>query len=57
MKMSQTLQEKRDLYARMQRSNYLASLRLEGFITTPDDVQKPLQTRAAVIEKYRKMAG
>lgn len=55
--MSQTLQEKRDLYARMQRSNYLASLRLEGFITTPDDVQKPLQTRAAVIEKYRKMAG
>jgi hypothetical protein len=55
--MSLTVQEKRELYARTRRSNYLASLRLEGFETRPDDAQKPLPTREAVLEKYRKLAG
>jgi hypothetical protein len=55
--MSLTVQEKRELYAKSRRSNYLASLRLEGFDTRPEDVQKPLQTREAILEKYRKLAG
>jgi len=55
--MSQSVQEKRELYARGRRSNYLASLRLEGFETVPSDVQKPLSTRESVLAKYRKLTG
>lgn len=50
--MSQTVQEKRELYAKARRSNYLASLRLEGFDTAPADAAKPLPTRESVLAKY-----
>lgn len=46
-------QQKQDHYHKIRRSNYLASLRLEGFDTQPTDVDKPLPTREAVLAKYR----
>lgn len=46
-------QRKQDHYHKIRRSNYLASLRLEGFDTQPTDVDKPLPTREAVLAKYR----
>jgi hypothetical protein len=55
--MTQTVQEKRELYVKTRRSNYLASLRLEGFDTSPSDAEKPLPSREAVLSKYRQMAG
>ncbi|MCU1740293.1 MULTISPECIES: YhfG family protein [unclassified Pseudomonas] len=48
-----TFQEKQDHYNRIRRSNCLASLRLEGFNTTPADLEKPLPTMEAVLNKYR----
>jgi len=48
-----TFQQKQDHYQKIRRSNYLASLRLEGFDTQPADVDKPLPTREAVLAKYR----
>ncbi|MFK3799209.1 MULTISPECIES: YhfG family protein [unclassified Pseudomonas] len=55
--MSQTLQQKRERYAQARRSNYLASLRLEGFDTAPSDAVKPLPSREMVLAKYRQLAG
>lgn len=49
-----TFEQKQDHYAKIRRSNYLASLRLEGFETTPADAQKPLASREAVLDKYRR---
>lgn len=49
-----TFDQKQDHYHKIRRSNYLASLRLEGFDTQPADVDKPLPTREAVLAKYRK---
>ena len=49
-----TFEQKQDHYHKIRRSNYLASLRLEGFDTRPTDVDKPLPTREAVLAKYRK---
>ncbi|RMO73586.1 hypothetical protein ALQ35_01001 [Pseudomonas fluorescens] len=49
-----TFEQKQDHYHKIRRSNYLASLRLEGFDTQPADVDKPLPTREAVLAKYRK---
>ena len=48
-----TFEQKQDHYDKIRRSNYLASLRLEGFDTQPSDVEKPLPTREAVLAKYR----
>ena len=48
-----TFEQKQDHYHKIRRSNYLASLRLEGFDTQPTDVDKPLPTREAVLAKYR----
>jgi len=48
-----TFEQKQDHYDKIRRSNYLASLRLEGFDTQPADVDKPLPTREAVLAKYR----
>lgn len=49
-----TFEQKQDHYHKIRRSNYLTSLRLEGFDTQPTDVDKPLPTREAVLAKYRK---
>lgn len=48
-----TFEQKQDHYHKIRRSNYLASLRLEGFDTQPTDVDKPLPTREVVLAKYR----
>lgn len=48
-----TFEQKQDHYDKIRRSNYLASLHLEGFNTRPSDVDKPLPTREAVLVKYR----
>ena len=41
-------------YAKVRRSNYEASLRLEGFAVDPSAATKPVASRAAVIQAYRK---
>ncbi|MFB3306138.1 YhfG family protein [Pseudomonas sp. AMR01] len=48
-----TFEQKQDHYHKIRRSNYLASLRLEGFDTHPADVDQPLPTREAVLAKYQ----
>lgn len=48
-----TFQQKQDYYDKVRRSNYLASLRLEGFDTSRADADKPLPTRESVLNKYR----
>lgn len=45
------LQAKKAHFAQMRRSNYAASLRLEGFDTTPADGQRPLPKREAVLKR------
>jgi hypothetical protein len=48
-----TFKQKQAHYEKVHRSNYLASLRLAGFDTSPADLEKPLQTREEVFAKYR----
>ncbi|WP_248732412.1 YhfG family protein [Pseudomonas sp. MWU13-2517] len=48
-----TFAQKQDHYHKIRRSNYLASLRLEGFNAQPAEVDKPLPTRETVLAKYR----
>lgn len=50
---SLTLKEKRSYYARVRRSNYRASLRLEGFSVSESELARPTPSRQAVIDKYR----
>ncbi|SDU22935.1 Protein of unknown function [Pseudomonas orientalis] len=47
-----TFKQKQTYYKQIQRSNYLASLRLAGFDTKPSDVDNALPTRATVLAKY-----
>jgi hypothetical protein len=47
-----TLQAKQAYCVKTRRSNYAASLRLEGFNSSPADAQKPLPTRDAVLRTY-----
>lgn len=49
-----SLQAKQAYYAKVRRSNYEASLRLEGFAVDPSAATKPVASRAAVIQAYRK---
>jgi hypothetical protein len=48
-----TFKQKSAHYEKMRRSNYLASLRLAGFDTSPTDLEKPLPTRKEALAKYR----
>ena len=48
-----TLKQRQAHYKKIQRSNYLASLRLEGFDTHPSDVETPPPSREVVLAKYR----
>ncbi|TVT81112.1 DUF2559 family protein [Pseudomonas sp. H3(2019)] len=48
-----TFKQKQAHYEKVRRSNYLASLRLAGFATSPADLNKPLPTREEVLTKYR----
>lgn len=47
-----TLQAKKAYCAKTRRSNYAASLRLEGFNSSRSDAQQPLPTRDAVLNQY-----
>ena len=47
-----TFKQKQAYYKQIQRSNYLASLRLAGFDTKPSDVDNALPTRATVLARY-----
>ncbi|WP_409525595.1 YhfG family protein [Nitrincola sp. MINF-07-Sa-05] len=46
------LQAKKAYCAKKRRSNYFASLRLEGFDTKPTDVFNELPSREAVLASY-----
>jgi hypothetical protein len=48
-----TLQAKKAYYAKVRQSNYAASLRLEGFDTTPEDGERPLPSKESVLNSYR----
>lgn len=48
-----SLQAKRAYYAKARRSNYAASLRLEGVETTPADGERKLPSRESVLSAYR----
>ena len=47
-----TFKQKSAHYEKIRRSNYLASLHLAGFDTSPADLDKPLLTREEVLAKY-----
>lgn len=48
-----SLQIKKAYFAKVRRSNYIASLRLAGFQVTPADVERPLPSREAVLSQLR----
>lgn len=48
-----TFKQKQAHYEKVRRSNYLASLHLEGFDTSPTDLAKQLPTREEALAKYR----
>lgn len=47
-----SLQAKVAYCAKSRQSNYVASLRLEGYQVVPADAQRKLPTREAVFKKY-----
>ncbi|SHM96458.1 Protein of unknown function [Pseudomonas asturiensis] len=48
-----SIQAKKAHFAKVRRSNYAASLRLEGYSTTPLDAERPLATREELLNIYR----
>jgi hypothetical protein len=50
------LQAKLAYCAKTRRSNYAASLRLEGYDVTPAESKRELPSREAVLQTYRKPA-
>lgn len=51
-----SLQAKLDYWAKVRRSNYAASMRLEGYPATPADAKRELPSRETVLRAYRKPA-
>ncbi|QXX95825.1 DUF2559 family protein [Serratia marcescens] len=51
-----SLQAKLDYCSKTRRSNYAASLRLEGYEVTPTEAKRKLRTREDVLHTYRKPA-
>ncbi|MGS1107788.1 YhfG family protein [Achromobacter anxifer] len=51
-----SLQAKLDYWAKVRRSNYAASMRLEGYPVTPADAKRELPSRESVLRAYRKPA-
>ncbi|MGP0011515.1 MULTISPECIES: YhfG family protein [unclassified Pseudomonas] len=49
-----SLEAKKAYAAKTRQSNYAASLRLEGFKTTPADGEKSLPSREEVLEAFSK---
>ncbi|MFI8735096.1 YhfG family protein [Ectopseudomonas toyotomiensis] len=52
-----SLQIRKAYFAKVRRSNYIASLRLAGFQVTPADAERPLPSREAVLNKLRSRDG
>ncbi|MFI8482887.1 YhfG family protein [Pseudomonas sp. NPDC078700] len=48
-----SLQAKKAYFAKARQSNYVASLRLEGFQVTQADAERKLPTRESVLRAYR----
>ncbi|EJZ55991.1 hypothetical protein I1A_000295 [Pseudomonas fluorescens R124] len=48
-----TFQQKQAYYDKVYRSNYLASLRIEGFETVPADAAESLPVRQQILDRYR----
>lgn len=48
------IEAKKAYFARVRRSNYAASLRLEGFDVSPADATRALPAREAILRIYRK---
>ncbi len=48
-----SLDAKKAYCAKTRKSNYAASLRLEGFDSTPLDADRPLQSREELLKTYR----
>ncbi|WP_152645487.1 MULTISPECIES: YhfG family protein [Pseudomonas] len=51
-----SLQAKKAHAASKRRSNYAASLRLEGFATSAEDAEKPLPAKEDVLKAFLKHA-
>lgn len=47
-----SLKAKKAYCAKMRKSNYAASLRLEGFDSTPADAERALPSREELLETY-----
>jgi hypothetical protein len=47
-----SLAAKKAYCAKTRKSNYAASLRLEGFATTPQDAERPLASREELLKTY-----
>ncbi|MDH4872173.1 YhfG family protein [Pseudomonas sp. BN515] len=52
-----SLRAKQAYCAKTRRSNYAASLRLEGFDTSPADAERKLPSREEILERYRNRQG
>ena len=52
-----SLEAKKAYFAKVRRSNYVASLRLEGFDVTPADADRKLPTREAALDAHRNKQG
>lgn len=48
-----SLHAKKAYCAKTRKSNYVASLRLEGFDSSPSDIERPLRTREEILDSYR----
>lgn len=51
-----SLQAKLAYCAKVRRSNYAASLRLEGYRATPEDAKRELPSRETLLRTYKKPA-
>ncbi len=51
-----SLEAKKAYCSKTRRSNYTASLRLEGYVVTASDALRELPGREAVLQAYRKQA-
>ena len=50
-----SLEAKKAYFAKTRRSNYMASLRLEGFRTQPEDATLQMPSREVLLSRYRKV--
>lgn len=54
---SPSLEAKKAYYRKVRQSNYAASLRLEGFNTSPEDSDRELPSREELLKIYGKKSN